>query len=139
MITCDLLKLSFVCNFYNKNCVQLCLVSFCITKYVCVIKTAEMYSFLPLINRWFIIWLSCWSYQQLYYQRLLNFTFCIWVLFFNFLTDILHITSIFNKSLWIIMLLKTNFFVFFKKILIFFFIWILNIYINFISNIIMSS
>ena len=50
MTNSDLLKLSFASNFHNKKCVQFLLTSFGKGKYVCVIKTVEIFSFLPLGN-----------------------------------------------------------------------------------------
>ena len=50
MIKCDLSKLSFVWNFYNKIVVEFSLILFGAAKQDCVIKTREMFSFLSLIN-----------------------------------------------------------------------------------------
>ena len=46
MIKCDLLKLSFVLNFHNK----FRLIFFQTERWDCVIKTRDVFSFLPLIN-----------------------------------------------------------------------------------------
>ena len=47
MIYCSLLKLSLSCTFYEKKCVQFSLTSFGTLKYDCVIKSSEMFGFLP--------------------------------------------------------------------------------------------
>ena len=50
MIKCSLLKFSFIKNFHDKKCVEFSLTSFDFLKYDCVIKTVELFNFLPLIN-----------------------------------------------------------------------------------------
>ena len=47
MIYCNLLKLSLSCTFYDQKCVQFSLTSFGALRYDCVIKSSEMFGFLP--------------------------------------------------------------------------------------------
>ena len=55
MIKCNLLKISSVCNFYNK---KVSLISFGTVKCHLVIKTREIFNFLPVINNSDTIWSS---------------------------------------------------------------------------------
>ena len=50
MIKCDLLKLSVLWNFHYKLVCKNSIIIFGPTKYDCVMKTREMFIFLPLIN-----------------------------------------------------------------------------------------
>ena len=50
MIMRNLVKFSFIWNFYNKKCLVFTLTSFGTLKYDWVMKTKEMFSFLTLIN-----------------------------------------------------------------------------------------
>ena len=47
MILCNLLKFYFIWNFHDK---EKCLTSFGALKYCCVLKTIEMFHFMPVIN-----------------------------------------------------------------------------------------
>ena len=95
MFKCNLLKLSFVWNFHNEI---VCWI-FCNSEINCVIKTREIFNFLPLINNPATIELSF-----LLLSKLNNWYFSsfVWIVLFNIFIDIIHINQIFNKSFWII-------------------------------------
>ena len=83
---CNLLKVLFVFNFYNK----------------------EMFSLLPAISNFFTIgWIfsSFYAYQQPYHQFDQYFKFFILIAFIDFFMSIFHIARVFNKSFRIIKIL----------------------------------
>ena len=92
MFKCNLLKVSFVWNFHDEI---VCWI-FCNSEINCVIKTREIFNFLPLINNPATIGLSfsLLSISEIISSKTIDI--------FNIFIDIIHINQIFNKSFWII-------------------------------------
>ena len=91
MIKYNLLKSSFVWDFYDKR----------------LIKATEMFKFLHLINNSVTIGLFFINRHISNHIIKSNkyLTFLIWVLFFNVFINIIHIIRVFNKRLRIIKML----------------------------------
>ena len=99
MILGILLKLFFVWIFHLKKCVQFSLTSFATFKYNFVIKTIEIFHFLPLIN---IPVTTGFSFLLLIISPIISskskiLTFFYTFVFFNTFINILQIIWIFNK------------------------------------------
>ena len=110
MIRCDMLKFLFVWNFQNKMMSRIYSNIFWHSTINCVIKTRELFIFLPLINNSVAIEFSflILSILGIITSKMIKlFRFLIWVVFFNVSINIIHIIWIFNKSLRIIEILLT--------------------------------
>ena len=111
--------------FMIKKWVEFSLTSFGTLKYGCVIKTGEMFNFLPLINNSVTIEFSFliinhisnhiiknYQYFSLFISIVLNiiknyqyFSLFISIVLINIFINILHIIGILNESFWIIKVL----------------------------------